>query len=141
VNRDMAETHFKAASGGAPRPLSPHLTIFRPLMTTAMSIMHRITGVALYFGMLFLAWWLVAAASGPEAFSTASAFFGSFFGRLILLGFTWALIHHMLGGIRHLIWDTGAGLDLPTVDRLAWATLVGSVSLTLIVWIFGYIVR
>jgi succinate dehydrogenase / fumarate reductase cytochrome b subunit len=119
----MAETHFKAASGGASRPLSPHLTIFRPLMTTAMSIVHRITGVALYFGMLFLAWWLVAAASGPEAYATASAFFGSFFGRLILLGFT------------------GAGLDFPTADRLAWATLVGSVSLTLIVWIAGYIVR
>lgn len=137
----MAETQFKAASGGASRPLSPHLTVFRPLMTAAMSIMHRITGVALYFGMLFLAWWLVAAASGPEAFATASAFFGSFFGRLILLGFTWALIHHMLGGVRHLIWDTGAGLDLPTANRLAWGTLIGSVSLTLIVWIVGYIVR
>ena len=76
-----------------------------------MSIVHRITGGALYFGMLLLAWWLIAAASGPEAFETANAFFGSWFGRLILFGFTWALIHHLLGGIRHLIWDTGAGFD------------------------------
>ena len=133
----MAETHLKAAS----RPLSPHLTIFRPLITMVMSIVHRITGAGLYFGMLFLAWWLVAAASGPEAFATANAFFGSFLGRLILFGFTWALIHHMLGGVRHLIWDTGAGLDPKTADWLAWATVIGSGSLTLVVWIVGYLVR
>lgn len=133
----MAETHLKAAS----RPLSPHLTIFRPLITMVMSIVHRITGAGLYVGMLFLAWWLVAAASGPEAFATADAFFGSFLGRLILFGFTWALIHHMLGGVRHLVWDTGAGLEPRTADLLAWATVIGSVSLTLVVWIIGYLVR
>jgi len=138
---DMAETHLKAASGATARPLSPHLTVFRPLITMVMSIVHRITGGALYFGMLFLAWWLVAAASGPEAFATADVFFGSFIGRLVLFGFTWALIHHMLGGIRHLVWDTGVGLEPQTANRLAWATIIGSVAFTLIVWIVGYLVR
>lgn len=134
----MSETHLKAAES---RPLSPHLTVWKPTITYVMSIVHRITGAGLYFGMAFLAWWLAAAASGPEAFSWADAFFGSLLGRLILFGFTWALIHHLLGGIRHFIWDTGAGLDLPTANRLGWATIIGSVSLTLIVWIIGYIVR
>lgn len=132
----MAETHLKAA-----RPLSPHLTIFRPLITMVMSIVHRITGGALYFGMLLLAWWLMAAAIGPGAFETANAFFGSWFGRLILFGFTWALLHHLLGGIRHLIWDLGVGFDPPVATKLAWATLAGSVALTLVVWVVGYAVR
>jgi succinate dehydrogenase / fumarate reductase, cytochrome b subunit len=132
----MAETHLKAA-----RPLSPHLTVFRPLITMVMSIVHRITGGALYVGMVLLAWWLLAAASGPQAFETASAVFGSWFGRLVLFGFTWALLHHMLGGIRHLIWDTGAGFDPPVANKLAWATLIGSVTLTLLVWIAGYALR
>ena len=134
----MAESH---ANARRERPLSPHLSVFRPLITMVMSIVHRITGAGLYFGMLFLAWWLVAAASGPEAFATANAFFGSFLGRLILLGFTWALIHHMLGGIRHLVWDAGHGFDRQVATRAAWASLVGSVSLTLIVWIVGYMLR
>jgi succinate dehydrogenase / fumarate reductase cytochrome b subunit len=106
-----------------------------------MSIVHRITGAALYFGMLLLAWWLLAAASGPEAFATANGFFGSWFGRLILFGFTWALLHHLLGGIRHLIWDLGYGYGYQARNGLAWATLIGSVALTLIVWVIGYAVR
>jgi succinate dehydrogenase / fumarate reductase cytochrome b subunit len=134
----MAETHLKASVA---RPLSPHLTIFRPLITMVMSIVHRITGGALYFGMLFLAWWLMAAASGPEAYATASAFFGSWLGVLILFGFTWALIHHLLGGIRHFLWDFGIGDDPPTARTLSWATIVGSVVLTLAVWIAGYSIR
>lgn len=137
----MAETDVKAARPMSPRPLSPHLTIFRPLVTMVMSIVHRLTGAALYFGMALLAWWLMAAASGPDAFATADAFFGSWFGRLVLLGFTWALLHHMLGGIRHLIWDTGAGYGAAARNGLAWATLVGSVLLTLAVWVVGYSVR
>jgi succinate dehydrogenase / fumarate reductase, cytochrome b subunit len=139
VSAAMSETHLK--TGAAPRPVSPHLSIFRPLITMVMSIVHRITGGALYFGMLLLAWWLVAAASGPDAFATADAFFGSWFGRLILFGFTWALIHHLLGGIRHLIWDTGYGLEPNTASRMAWATIIGSVALTLLAWIVGYMVR
>jgi succinate dehydrogenase / fumarate reductase, cytochrome b subunit len=137
----MAETHSNTARPGSPRPTSPHLTIFRPLITMVMSIVHRITGAALYFGMVLLAWWLLAAAAGPGPFETASAFFGSWFGRLILFGFTWALIHHLLGGIRHLIWDAGAGYGEAARNGLAWATIIGSVILTLVVWVVGYAVR
>ena len=137
----MAETHLKAARPVSPRPLSPHLSIFRPLITMVMSIVHRITGAALYFGMALLAWWLIAAAIGPGAFDIANAFFGSWFGRLVLFGFTWAFLHHLLGGIRHLIWDTGAGYSERARNGLAWATLIGSVILTLVVWIIGYAVR
>jgi succinate dehydrogenase / fumarate reductase cytochrome b subunit len=123
------------------RPLSPHLQVFRPIVTMVMSILHRITGSALYFGTLLVAWWLIAAASGPSSFALVDGFFGSIFGRLILFGYTWALIHHMLGGLRHFVWDTGAGFELSTANRMAWATIAGSVVLTILVWIAGYMVR
>ena len=116
------------------RPVSPHLQIYSPLINMVMSIVHRITGVALYFGTLLLAFWLVSAASGPQAFAYASWLFSTPVGLLILFGYTWALFHHMLSGVRHLIWDTGNGFDIATVDRLCWISLVGSVSLTGLVW-------
>src|SRR5215217_4813231 len=93
------------------RPLSPHIQIYRWPMPMIMSILHRITGAGLYFGTLLMAWWLIAAGSGPNAYAKMGAFMGSAFGRLILFGYTWALIHHMLGGIRHLIWDAGYGFE------------------------------
>jgi succinate dehydrogenase / fumarate reductase cytochrome b subunit len=122
------------------RPLSPHLTIYRPILTMMMSIVHRITGTALYFGMLLLAWWLVAAASGLHAYANVQWFMGTFVGRLILFGYTWALMHHMLGGIRHLIWDTGRGFGPSEREWLTMATLVGGIALTIVVWIVGYFV-
>lgn len=100
-----------------------------------MSIVHRITGAGLYAGTLLLAWWLIAAAIGPDQYAFVQTILTSWFGRLVLVGFTWALMHHMLGGIRHLIWDTGRSLDIVSVDRLAWATLVGSVALTALFWL------
>ncbi|MFN3347804.1 succinate dehydrogenase, cytochrome b556 subunit [Pseudorhodoplanes sp.] len=121
------------------RPLSPHLSIYRPMLTMMMSITHRITGAALFFGTLLLAWWLLAAASGPTAYSKVQAFTGSIFGMLILFGYTWALIHHMLGGIRHLIWDTGRGFGPAEREWLTLATIVGSVGLTLLIWIVGFV--
>ncbi len=120
------------------RPLSPHLGIYRPTLTMTMSIVHRITGAALFFGTLLLCWWLLAAASGPTAYAKVQAFMGSFVGRFILFGYTWALIHHMLGGIRHLIWDTGRGFGPAEREWLTLAGLVGSIGLTLAIWIFGY---
>ena len=99
-----------------------------------MSIIHRITGGALYFGTLLLAWWLIAAAAGPDQFAISKAFLGSPLGLLILLGYTWAFMHHLLGGIRHLIWDTGRGFELSTVDALCWLTLVLSLALTAAIW-------
>lgn len=124
--------------GESGRPLSPHLQIYRPMLTMMMSIVHRMTGAALYLGTALLAWWLIAAASGPEAFATVQWFMGSIIGRLILLGYTWALIHHMLGGMRHLVWDTGRGFDLKTIEIMARMTLGGSIALTIVVWVIGY---
>ena len=124
-----------------PRPLSPHLGVYRLTPTMAMSIAHRITGAALYFGTLLVAWWLVAAATSADSFETANRFFGSIPGRLILFGYTWALMHHMLGGVRHLIWDTGALFDREIAPRLAWATLASSIVLTILIWIVGYAMR
>lgn len=120
--------------GAAERPLSPHLQIYKPLINMTMSILHRLTGAALYFGTLLLAWWLVAAASGPAYFALVSEVLGSPPGRLVLIGFTWALIHHALGGLRHLIWDTGRGFDIATVKRMSAMTIVGSLLITALIW-------
>lgn len=122
------------------RPLSPHLGIYRPTLTMMMSITHRVTGAALFFGTLLLTWWLLAAASGPTAYAKVQAFIGSIIGMLILFGYTWALIHHMLGGIRHLIWDTSRGFGPAEREWLTLATIIGSVGLTLLIWIVGFIV-
>ncbi len=122
------------------RPLSPHLQVYRPYITMVMSILHRITGAALYVGTLLVVWWLVAAASGPGAFATVQAVYGSFLGQLVLFGYTWALLHHMFGGLRHFVWDTGHGFEIATANRMAWMTLIGSLSLTVIVWIIAYLV-
>ena len=124
-----------------PRPLSPHLEIYRPTLTMAMSIVHRISGVGLYIGVLLLAWFLIALSSDATTFSIFSRFIHSFIGQLLLLGFTWALFHHMLGGVRHALWDAGIGLDHPLRERLAQATLIGGIALTIITWIIGYTVR
>ena len=125
----------------ADRPLSPHLQIYRPALTMVMSVLHRITGAALYFGTILLAWWLMAAAGGAHYFEFTHAVFSSIIGRLVLFGYSWALIHHMLGGIRHFIWDTGRGFAPDQRQMLARATIAGSVSLTIVVWLIGYAVR
>jgi len=122
------------------RPLSPHLQIYRLTLTMVMSGLHRITGFVLYFGMVLLAWWLLAVASGPNAYGYAQWLLGTIIGRLVLLGYTWSLIHHALGGIRHLIWDTVHGLEPGDREWLAGATIVGSIGLTAIVWVMGYMV-
>ena len=123
------------------RPLSPHLSIYKPIPTMVMSILHRITGAGLYFGMLLFAWWIFAAATGAAYFEWVNAFFASWFGRLVLLGFTWALMHHAVGGIRHLFWDTGRGFHKHTSTKLAWLTLASSIALTILIWIAAYSLR
>ncbi len=120
------------------RPLSPHLQIYKPQITMVTSITHRITGVAMGVGTLLLAWWLIAAATGPEAFATVSAFISSWFGRLVMFGFTWALFYHLCNGIRHLFWDSGKGFELPTMRKSGMAAIVGSVVLTLLTWVIAY---
>ena len=123
------------------RPLSPHLQIYRLSWTMAMSIVHRITGAANYFGAALVATWLVAMASGPVAYDRVQWFFGSWIGRLLLFGYTWSLIHHMLGGVRHLVWDFGHGMEPGTRFAMARFTLFGSAALTLLLWVLAYSVR
>jgi succinate dehydrogenase / fumarate reductase, cytochrome b subunit len=121
----------------AARPLSPHLTIYRPMLSMMMSILHRITGGALYFGTLLLVWWLLAVASGPTAYATFQAVASSIVGRLVLFGYTFALLHHMLGGLRYLIWDTGRGFGAAERELMVRANLAGSIILTILLWVVG----
>ena len=124
-----------------PRPLSPHLQVYKLIPTMVMSITHRITGGALYVGTLILAWWVSAAAGSEAYYDFVNGIVASWFGQLVLFGYTWALMFHMLGGIRHLIWDTGSYLEKHTATRLAIATLVGSVVLTLAIWVVVFVMR
>jgi succinate dehydrogenase / fumarate reductase, cytochrome b subunit len=124
-----------------PRPLSPHLGIYRLTMTMAMSFAHRMSGAALYAGVLLLAWFLIAVSADAQTFSVFSEFIESFIGRIVLFVVTWALFHHLVGGLRHIVWDTGYGLDAPLRDQMAWATLIGGFALTVLVWIIGLAVR
>ncbi len=121
------------------RPLSPHLQVYSPQLTSILSIMHRITGVALAVGTLLLVYWLAAAAGGPESYASAQGFIGSFFGRLLLFGWTVALFYHLANGIRHLFWDAGYGYELPAVYRGGWLVVAATGALTVLSWIAAYI--
>src|SRR5262249_3940934 len=132
----MAEAKLMSTKA---RPLSPHLSIYRMTITMAMSIVHRITGGALYVGTVLLVWWLLAA-SGAKASAKGQWFMGSIIGQLILFGYTWALVHHMYGGIRHFIWDTGHGMEPGQRELLAWIGLIGSIATTVALWVIGYMV-
>ena len=126
---------------GDTRPLSPHLMIYKPIPTMVMSIFHRITGAAMYFGTVLVAWYLMALASGAETYETAAWFFGSPLGLIILFGYTWALMHHMLGGVRHFVWDATLLMGKATATKLAYATFIGSASLTMLIWTIVAIAR
>src|ERR1700752_2501584 len=131
----MAETRAPVQ-----RPISPHLSIYKPMLTMMMSIAHRITGGALYFGTLLFAWWLLAASPGPNASGWGQCFMGTVIGRLVLFGYTWALIHHMFGGVRHFIWDTGRGYGANEREWLVRVGLAGSIICTIVLWVVGYAV-
>ena len=119
----------------ANRPLSPHLQVYQPQLTAVLSITHRATGVALGVGAIVLVWWLVAAATGPEAYDNARDFLGSWIGLVLLLGWTFSLFYHLANGIRHLMWDTGYGLDLESAYRSGYAVLAATGALTVLAWI------
>ena len=123
------------------RPLSPHLQVYRWQLTSVLSILHRASGIALSVGTLLLVYWLIAAAAGPESFATAQGFIGSILGRILLLGWSWALFYHLCNGIRHLFWDAGRGFELKTVYASGWTVVGASAVLTLIAWIAGYAAR
>jgi succinate dehydrogenase / fumarate reductase cytochrome b subunit len=112
------------------RPLSPHLSIYRPQLTSITSILTRVTGNALLVGALLVVWWLLAAATSAEYFALANWVMTSLLGKLIMLGSIWALWYHTLAGVRHLIWDNAMGLDLPAAYRLGWTVVIGSFVLT-----------
>jgi succinate dehydrogenase / fumarate reductase cytochrome b subunit len=119
-----------AVSNSDNRPLSPHLTIYRPQMTSISSIFVRITGNALLAATLLLVWWFLAASTSLGAFELASSVITSWFGNVVMILSLWALWYHTLGGLRHLIWDTGRGLELRAAERMGWMMIIGSLVLT-----------
>ena len=119
------------------RPLSPHLQVYRPQLTSVLSILHRLTGVTLAGGTLLLTWWLVAAARGPDAYLVVAAFYRSWFGHLVLLGFAWALMYHLCNGIRHLAWDAGYGFELRHAYASGRVVVAASFILTALAWAVG----
>jgi succinate dehydrogenase / fumarate reductase cytochrome b subunit len=120
------------------RPLSPHLQVYSFMLTMALSIVHRMTGAGLYFGSLLLVYYVYAVAMGPEAYATAMELFGSWPGLVVLFGLTWAVVHHSLGGLRHLVWDTGRGFGLGTIETTARLLMVASIVITLAIWVSAY---
>ncbi len=122
------------------RPLSPHLQIYKPQITSIMSISHRITGVALALGTVLLTWWVMAAATSPAAFQTVRAVIGSPIGYLMLFGWSFALFYHMANGVRHLVWDAGHGLTIRQAEFSGYVTIAAAGALTLIAWIAGLII-
>ena len=121
----------------ADRPLSPHLQIYRWQLTSVLSILHRAAGVVLSAGAILLVWWLVAAASGAEAYEGVEDFLGSWLGLLLLFGWTVALFYHLCNGIRHLVWDTGHALDLKSVYVGGWVVVGTTGVLTFVAWVAG----
>jgi len=119
------------------RPLSPHLQIYRPQITTVLSITHRITGIGLGVGTFLLVWWLVAAATSDAAYATVGGFIHSPIGLILLFGWTGALWFHFCNGIRHLAWDFGYGFELPQVHASGWAVVIAAAILTVLTWIVG----
>ncbi len=120
------------------RPLSPHLQVYKPQLTTFMSITHRATGIALAVGTLMLVCWLIAAATGETAFAEVQAFLGSIIGRLLLLGWSYALFYHMCNGLRHLFWDAGKGFEIETAYLTGRIVIGASVLLTIVAWLWAY---
>lgn len=126
----------------APRPLSPHMTIWKWQVHAIVSILHRITGNAMALGavVLFL-WWLIAAATGPEAYRIFMSVATGWFGILVAIGFSWVFFQHLCSGIRHLVMDTGQGLEITTSKTLARGTIVAAIALTIILWVGIYLYK
>jgi len=124
--------------GPGNRPLSPHLQVYKPQITSVLSILHRITGIGLASGALALVLWLAAAASGEDHYELAKAILRHWFGQLFLLGWTWALFYHFCNGLRHMFWDIGIGLEIHQVRISGWLIVFASILLTLTSWLIGY---
>lgn len=116
------------------RPLSPHISIYRWPITMVLSILHRITGIALSVGFVVLVAWLFDAASGPEAYGVFESVMGSLVGRLLLIGWSFAFFYHLANGARHLLWDAGRGMEIEEANRSSWLVLITAVALTAVFW-------
>jgi succinate dehydrogenase / fumarate reductase, cytochrome b subunit len=119
------------------RPLSPDIQIYRPQLTSVLSITHRLTGIALSIGSPLLVFWLIAAAAGPSAYAPLHSFLASWLGLLVLLGWTFSFFFHLCNGIRHLFWDAGYGFDLQSIYASGWAVVALSIGLTLSAWVIS----
>lgn len=119
------------------RPLSPHLQVYRPQLTSVLSITHRATGVALALGLVLLVYWLLSLAAGPEAYASARELLGSWIGKIVLFGFSFALFYHLCNGVRHLFWDAGLGFELKAAYASGWAVVAVSTALTVLSWIIA----
>lgn len=122
------------------RPLSPHIGIYRPQITSVLSILHRATGVFLCFGAAVFAWWLIALSLGPEPYAAVRSALGSWLGRLLLFAWTFSFFFHLCNGVRHLFWDAGIGFELRTVHASGMAVVAASIALTLIAFGLAYAV-
>lgn len=123
------------------RPLSPHLQIYKPQVTSVLSILHRLTGVALVIGTIPFVYWLAALAGGADSYATAQALFGSVVGQILLFLWVFSLFYHLCNGIRHLFWDMGLGFELKTLHTSGTIVMVAAVALTLVAFIAGYAMR
>lgn len=123
------------------RPLSPHLQIYKPQVTSVLSILHRLTGVALVIGTIPFVYWLAALAGGADSYATAQALFGSVLGQILLFLWVFSLFYHLCNGIRHLFWDMGLGFELKTLHTSGTIVMVAAVALTLVAFIAGYAMR
>ena len=119
------------------RPLSPHLQVYKPQITSVLSILHRMTGVFLVAGTLVLVYWLAAAADGPAAYATDQGWIGSWLGYLLMIGWSGAFFYHLCNGIRHLVWDVGCGLTIETATKTGWAVVFASAGLTVLAWVLA----
>lgn len=115
-------------------PLSPHLSVYKPQLTSVLSILHRATGVSLALGSLLVCIWLVAILAGPDYFNAIQSIIRSWLGQIVLFAWSWALIYHLCNGIRHLCWDIGLGLNIKDTYKSGWAVLSTSIASTLIIW-------
>ncbi len=136
--RDSLFIGQTSAGGPVRRPMSPHLQIYKPQITSVLSICNRLSGIAISVGTLMMVWWLVAASEGPKAFAHVQWFASSILGIAVLVGWTLALTYHLFGGLRHLVWDVGLATDLPTVHRTGWAAICATVVFTLAIVIVGF---
>ena len=138
--RDALMIGNKTDGSTVRRPLSPHISVYRPQLTSVLSIMNRMSGIGTSVGTLLLVWWLAGSAGSAHGFAVMQGFMGSWFGVLILMGVTVAVVYHFVGGLRHLAWDAGYGFDLPEVYASGWTAVAATGVLTLLIWIVGFVV-